>query len=164
MNNKSYFQPIEDYFEQITKSTTKIGNFVPMSDGALDDILSNKPIFPLLCLVDYEGKLNQNKQRTIATRTVTFSILFRCPTDKKTDQREKVNEAEMIGLNILSKIEFDSCSGNNSWLKNAFKKESVHFSKIEYMSYNDLHGAEFSFDLDIKNPLNYDNEFWDIKN
>lgn len=161
MNNKSYFKPIEDYFEELSNSSKYIGDFVPMSDGAMDDVLAKHDVaFPLLSLVDYEGKLNPNKQRTIATRTVTFAILFRCNTDDKQLQRQRVNDAESIGLNILAKIEHDACTGNVEWLKNAFKKETVHFTRLEYIDYENLHGAEFLFDLEIKNPLHYNADFW----
>lgn len=162
MNNKSYFKPLEDYFDTLSNSSKFIGNFVPMSEGAMDDVLAkNSVTFPLLCLVDYEGKLNQNKQRTIATRTVTFAILFRCNTDDRDGQRQRVNDAESIGLNILAKIEHDACTGHVDWLKNAFRKESVHFTRLEYLEYENLHGVEFSFDLEIKNPLHYNADFWE---
>ena len=160
MNNKSYFKPLEDYFENISKSSKYIGSFIPMSEGALDDVIANKPVYPFLVLVDYEGKLNANHQRTITTRTVTFAILFECKTDDKLGQRLRVNEAEGIGLQILSKIEHDSFCNEIDWLDKAFIKESVHFTKLEYLEYENLHGIEFSFDLKIKNPLNYDSNFW----
>ncbi|MDK7374517.1 hypothetical protein QP519_03065 [Weeksella virosa] len=161
MINKSYYKPLEDYFEQLANSSKFIGNFVPMSEGAMDDVLAKSTVkFPLLCLVDYEGKLNQNKQRTIATRTVTFAVLFSCNTDDLHGQRQRVHDAESVGLNILAKIEYDACSGNVPFLKNAFKKETVHFRNVEYMEHANLYGEEFSFDLEIKNPLNYSVDFW----
>jgi len=160
MNNKAYFKPIEDYFENLTKQSSHLGSFVPMSDGAMDDVLSNDPVYPLVCLIDYEGKLNENDQRTIAARTLRFAILYKVDTADKPQQRQRVNDAEHIGLNILAKIERDSCSGDVSWLKKAFKKETVHFIRAEYEYYAGLQGAEFAFDLNIKNPLHYDSEFW----
>ena len=163
MNNKAYFKETEDYFEGLTNQSQFLGDFVPMSEGELDNVIANKPQYPLLCLIDYEGKLNENKQRTIATRTITFAVLFSCETENKAEQRQRVNDAESIGLNILAKIEHDACTGAVGWLKNAFKKESVNFVKGEYLHYNNLHGAELSFDLDIKNPMHYDADFWTIK-
>lgn len=160
MNNKSYFKPLEDYFEHLSESSKHIGSFITMSEGALDDVIANKPIYPFLALVDYEGKLNASDQRTITTRTVTFAILFECKTGDNTEQRLRVNDAEGIGLQILAKIEHDACTNNVTWLHKSFKKESVHFTKLEYLGYENLHGMEFSFDLNIKNPLIYDEEFW----
>lgn len=161
MINKSYYKPLEDYFDTIAYSSKFIGDFVPMSEGAMDDVLAKSTVkFPLLCLVDYEGKLNQNKQRTIATRTVTFAVLFSCNTDDKEVQRQRVHDAESVGLNVLAKIEYDACTGAVDFLINAFKKESVHFTPTQYIAYENLHGVEFSFDLDIKNPLHYNKDFW----
>lgn len=161
MDNKSYFKTIEDYFESLSNSSSHIGSFVPMSIGSMDDVLGKRTTqFPLLTLVDYEGKLNENRQRTIATRTVTFAILFSCKTDDKPLQRQRVHEAEAIGLQILAKIDHDSFCGGMDWLNKAFQKESVEFTRLEYLEYDNLHGVEFSFDLNIKNPLHFDADFW----
>ncbi len=162
MNNKSYFKPLEDYFEQISKSSSHIGEFVPMSIGSMEQIIADRETkYPLLSLVDYEGKLNENRQRTIATRTVTFAILYTCDTDDKAEQRQRAHDAEGVGLQILAKIDHDSFCGAVDWMHKAFRKESVNFTPLEYVEFNNLHGIEFSFDLDIKNPLHYDAVFWD---
>ncbi|MDD3772104.1 MAG: hypothetical protein RBT46_09050 [Weeksellaceae bacterium] len=76
-------------------------------------------------------------------------------------QYEKINQAEEIGLQVLSRINQDSHPNSGiDWLVNSFRKESVKFSEIFYETANGLFGCEFHFDLDVKNPLKADSSFW----
>lgn len=74
---------------------------------------------------------------------------------------EKFNQAENLGLQVLSRINQDSHpSSDVDWLRGSFQKNSVKFSEVTYDTANGLFGCEFHFDLEMKNPLTADNDFW----
>lgn len=164
---KAQFKQINDYFAALVSATNKINKFISVSDRQLQSILSSttKVDDPFLVLFGYEGKLSGNDQRTIGTRTVSFSILYRVsdPNDFS-DQYKKINLAEEIGLQVLARINQDSHpSSSVKWLHSAFQKDSVHFQEVFYQSGNGLFGCEFHFDLEVKNPLTVKSGFWTDK-
>lgn len=164
---QSNFKQINDYFAYLVSKAPAIKNFVSVSDRELQSRLSKttKEDDPFLVLFGYEGKLDGNNQRTIGTRTVSFAILFRVsdPNDYA-GQYDKINQAEEIGLQVLSRINQDSHPKSNvSWLHNAFQKDSVKFSEVTYETANGLFGCEFHFDIEVKNPLIADSLFWTDK-
>lgn len=161
---QSNFKQINDYFAYLVSQAPAIKTFVSVSESELLHVLNRttKADDPLLVLFGYEGKLDGNNQRTIGTRTVSFSILYRVtnPNDFA-DQYDKINEAEGIGLQVLSRINQDSHpSSSVRWLHGAFQKDSVKFSEVTYETANGLFGCEFHFDLEVKNPLIADSAFW----
>lgn len=160
------FKKINDYFAGLVDATDKVKKFISVSERELMTALNKttKTDDPFLVLFGYEGKLNGNNQRTIGVRTVSFSILFRvADANDFADQYEKINQAEEIGLQFLSRINYDSRSGEVDWLFNAFRKESVSFSEVSYQTASGLFGCEFHFDIEVKNPLIADNNFWTDK-
>lgn len=160
MANKSYFLEIENYLENLVNQTDHIKTFVPLSDRDIDNKMSGNTVGPFFVLISYKGALNENKQRTIGRRNLTFAILLKAPHDNALVQRQKIDEAEWIGLNVLSKIDLDSQLGTPDWMKHAFIKETVHYEETQYEQFSGLFGQEFSLDLNIKNPLKYESNFW----
>lgn len=162
--NQSYFKKLNDYFKYLVSQAPDIKNFISVSPRELQTVLSQttKSDDPFLVFFGYEGKLDGNNQRTIGTRTVSFAILFRI-TDPNSfsDQYQKIDQAEDIGMQVLSRILQDSHpSSGIDWLRNAFQKDSVRFSEVTYETANGLFGCEFHFDLEIKNPLTAESGFW----
>lgn len=164
---QSLFAQISTYFAYLVSVTPHIKNFVGTSERELLSMLNktNRKDDPFLVLFGYEGKLDGNNQRTIGTRTVSFSILFRVTdADNFADQYEKINRAEDLGLQVLARINQDSQpKGGVDWLKGAFRKDSVRFSEVSYQTANGLFGCEFHFDLEAANPLIADSDFWTDK-
>lgn len=161
---QSHFKKVNDYFSYLVSQAPAIKKFISVSERELQSVLSKttKQDDPFLVLFGYEGTLDGNNQRTIGTRTVSFAILFRV-TDPNNfaDQYSKINQAEEIGLQVLSRINQDSHpSAGINWLMNSFKKDSVKFSEVTYETANGLFGCEFHFDLEVKNPLTADSDFW----
>lgn len=161
---QSNFKQINDYFAYLVSQAPAIKIFVSVSENELLHTLSKstKTEVPLLVLFGYEGKLDGNQQRTVGTRTVSFAILFRVtdPNDYS-DQYDKINQAENVGLQVLSRINQDSHPTSDvDWLHGSFQKNSVKFSEVTYDTANGLFGCEFHFDLEMKNPLTADNDFW----
>lgn len=163
---QSNFKKINNLFAYLVEKSTAVEKFISVSERELQNALSKTPKIedPFLVLFGYEGKLDGNNQRTTGTRTVSFAVLFRISDPNNyTDQYEKINQAEEIGLQFLSRINYESKSGEISWLHNAFRKESVRFTEITYQTPNGLFGCEFHFDIDVKNPLIADSKFWKDK-
>src|SRR5690606_5945850 len=120
---------------------------------------------PLLVFFGYQGKLEGGPQRTRGPRTVSFAILYVVPDPNDyATQRQRINDAESIGLEIIARINYDSTpEGAVDWLYNTFVKDSVQFEKVEYKAPMGLFGQEFFFDLDVKNPLKPTEGFWKDK-
>lgn len=161
---QALFTTINTYFAYLVCATPHIKKFISISDRELLSTLAKttKEDDPFLVFFGYEAKLAGNNQRTIGTRTISFSILFRV-TDSNdfAGQYTKINQAENIGLQVLSRINQDSKPGSGvNWLVNAFQKDSVRFSEAVYETASGLFGCEFHFDLEIKNPLIADSGFW----
>lgn len=161
---QSQFTKINDYLAALVAATDHIKKYISVSEKELLSVLSKtkKEDDPFMVFFGYEGKLMGNNQRTIGTRTVSFSILYRVsdPNDYA-GQYTKINLAEHIGLQVLSRINQDSHpSSDQAWLHNAFQKDSVKFSEVAYQTANGLFGCEFHFDLEVKNPLTADPDFW----
>lgn len=158
------FKKINDYFKHLVDNTNHIAKFISVSKRELQNVLAKptKEDDPFLILFGYDGKLDGNNQRTIGTRTISFAIVFRVKdANDYESQYGKINDAEEIGLQVLSRINQDSHFGSSeSWLHNAFKKDTVKFSEVTYQTPNGLFGCEFHFDLDVKNPLIADSDFW----
>lgn len=160
MENRAYFLEIEKYCEDMCAQTSNIKTFVPLSDRDIDNKVTGSSPGPFFILTGYRGKLNENRQRTLNKKTLTFAILIRAAHDHALLQRQQIDRAEWIGLNIISKIDLDSSLGNPEWLKNAFIKESVVYEEMQYENFSGLFGMEFSIDLNIKNTLKFNTEFW----
>lgn len=158
------FEKLNTYLAYLVANTNHIKKFISVSESELLSVLgkTTKEDDPFLVFFSYEGKLDGNKQRTIGTRTVSFSILYRVlPGNDFADQYAKTNQAEKIGLQVLARINQDSHpSSPEKWLHNAFQKDSVKFSEVFYESAHGLFGCEFHFDLEIKDPLIADSSFW----
>lgn len=165
--NQSLFAQINDYLAYLVASTPHIQTFVSVSDRELLNTLNKttKANDPLLVFFGYEGKLDGNNQRTIGVRTVSFSILYRVTdANNYADQYAKINQAENIGLQVLSRILQDSHPNSAvSWLRNSFVKSSVRFSEVTYETANGLFGCEFHFDIEVSNLLKADSDFWTDK-
>lgn len=157
---------VKSYFKNLVASTDVIKHYIGTSKKELMNFLSKSKSVddPFLVLFSYDGKLDGNNQRTFGTRSVSFAILFRTSNANNIeDQDEKIDLAEEYLLQVLSRINYDSKSGDVEWLKDAFKKDSVKFSEVTYETANGLFGFECHFDVDVKNPLIADNSFWNDK-
>ena len=162
MNREVSFQKVNDYFRDLVSKTDYIKKFFSISPEELVNDLNSgqESEFPILVLFGYEAKLNGNQQRTFGTRTITFSILFNCKPDDYRGQEKAINDAEVYGLNFLSRINLDSKVHTYPWLANVFDKDSVVFDVVQYENAKTLFGIEFSFDLSIKDPLSAKEAFW----
>jgi hypothetical protein len=92
---------------------------------------------------------------------LAFSILYSgVAPDDYVAQREAVNNAEMIGLEVLSRINIESKMQSSGWLYNNFIKESVHYEELKFEKIDGYFGMEFHFDLKVLEPLVVDKAKW----
>lgn len=164
MSQDALFKKVNDYLKYLVENTNHIKKFIGVSERELQAVLNKtkKEDDPFLVFFGYKAKLKGNNQRTIGTRTISFAVLYRV-TDPNNyaDQDEKINTAEYIGTQVLSRINIDSHpSSDVTWLHGTFQKDSVEFEKVTYQTANGLFGCEFHFDLEVKNPLIADSDFW----
>ena len=163
MINKPFFKETKAYFENLCSSTSKIKTFVPNSERALINALkeATEESYPFLVLTEYEGKISGNNQRTLGPRKLTFMILFNGPVDDPEAQQDLKDLAESYGLNVLAKIDLDCITvESDHWLKSAFLKDNTTYSDVEFAEYKNLFGMEFNIELNLKNALKYDIDFW----
>jgi hypothetical protein len=109
---------------------------------------------PILVFFDYSGKLEGNEQRTFNKRNVAFSILFPGIKPGEFDaQDEAIDQAEEIGLEVLSRINVQSKMPEIGWLYNNFEKESALILEVKSEGQDGFYGMEFHFDLKTVEPL-----------
>lgn len=163
MNRIITYNTILEYFKSLAKNHIAINSFIGYSPMELSTKMNTvKGIeYPALVLYNYEGKLDGNKQRTIAQRTISFAVVKHVKKlDNFDEQYTAIAESEVIGLAILSRINYDSKGNKVEWLYNNFLKESVHFNEVKLKGTDGLFGMEFSFDLKIPEPLSIVAEEW----
>jgi hypothetical protein len=157
------YKTIHDYFKTLGENHKTIETFVGYSPEELAVQMGKLKGFktPMMVLFNYEGKLDGNQQRTFATRTISFAILKTVvKPDNFTEQYNAIAESEVLGLSVLSRINYDSKCKNVEWLHNNFLKESVRFNEIKFKGKEALFGMEFFFDLKTPEPLVIEENNW----
>ncbi len=163
LNRQLTYQKLADYMKALADNHTAINSFISYSEKELATEMRKRQAltYPALVLFGYSGKLDGNKQRTFAERSIAFAIVSK--VNKRDDfqaQYQAINDAEQIGLSILSRINYDSKQPVMEWLYNAFDKNSVRFSEITGRETDNLFGMEFHFELKNKEPLIIDAADW----
>jgi hypothetical protein len=109
---------------------------------------------PILVFFDYFSKLEGPEQRTFSNRSVAFSILFPgIKADQYQAQIDAIDQAEEIGLEVLSRIYIQSKMPDIGWLYKNFQKESVVMMEVKSKGQDGFYGMEFHFDLKTLEPL-----------
>jgi hypothetical protein len=109
---------------------------------------------PILVFFDYSSKLEGPEQRTFNNRSVAFSILFSgIKSDQFQAQIDAIDQAEEIGLEVLSRIHVQSKMPDIGWLYKNFVKESVLMMEVKAEGQDGFYGMEFHFDLKTLEPL-----------
>lgn len=151
------YQVLMDYFDYLVEQHHVLETSVGFSKQELHNSLGKLKgkKYPLLALYGYEGKLKGPQQRTLAIRTISFSVVFGgiAINDIK-KQYKAIADSEEYGLQILSRINYDSKTVKSGhWLYRNFNKESVEFSELRTDTEAALYGMDFSFDLVVSEPL-----------
>lgn len=157
------FKKVDQYFKNLAEKHVDIKDYCGTSVSELSEKLASVDgvVSPILVFFDYYSKLSGPEQRTFNSRTLAFSILFSgVPADDFDAQREAVNNAEAIGLEVLSRVHIESKMPQSGWLYNNFIKESVHYEEVKFEKAEGFFGMEFHFDLKVLEPLVVDKTKW----
>lgn len=148
------YKKVDQYFEELATKHVDIKDYCGTSVFELGEKLdSSQTLSPILVFFNYEGKLSGNQQRTFNNRSLSFSILFiGIKPDDVPAQLEAKNNAEIIGLEVLSRINVQSKMENIGWLYNNFDKDSVTYVEVD-TDLEGVHGMEFFFNLKTIEPL-----------
>lgn len=167
MKREVSYKKIKDYLEGLVEKTDYIKGFVGSSRTELANKLSSRSKLedPFLVFFGYGGRLEgNNKQRTLGSRNLSFSILFRCKADNYLAQENAYDLGEIYGLNLIARIHWEATHQQHKWLARVFDKDNVEWGNVEYETANGLFGCEFSFSLPTKDPLVVDSDFWNDRN
>lgn len=157
------FAKINSYFKEMVSKSTVIKDYIGISNMEINNkLVSGKYRLedPFLVLYEYSGKLKGNQQRTLGSRDISFCILFRCKPGDFSGQEKAIDLAEIYGLEILSRIRWDSTTHQYNWLSAFFPKDNISFSTVEYEFANGLFGMEFSFELETIDSLSLNPQLW----
>lgn len=150
------YKKVDDYFKSLAEKHVDINDYVGDSTTEIDNKLDSVDGLqsPFLSFYSYEGKLSGNQQRTFNDRTLSFAICFTgIDAQNFEDQRKAKDDAELIGLEVLSRINVDSKNPLSGWLYNNFEKNTVFYTEIELDKSEGIFGMEFHFDLKVLEPL-----------
>lgn len=157
------YKKIDEYFQDVAVKNVDILDYCGTSINELANKIGshNGILSPILILFNIQNKLSGNQQRTLNNRTISFTIAFAGvdPNDYVA-QVKAVDDAETIGLQVLSRINIDSKGKKVDWLYNNFDPNTVHFMEFEAETAEGLFGCEFHFDLKNPEPLLVDPEKW----
>lgn len=150
------FSKVDNYFQELANKHIDIKDYCSTSAEELASKIGSVVGLqtPFLVFYDYFGKLEGKEQRTFNNRSLAFSILFTgVAVDDFPGQRNAVNNAEEIGLEVLSRINVQSKMPAIGWLYNNFDKNTVTMDEVISDGQDGFYGMEFHFDLKTLEPL-----------
>lgn len=157
------YKKVDEYFSALADKHVDIKDYIGTSTTELDSKLGSVDGLqsPFLCFFNYQSKLSGNQQRTFNERTLSFSICFTGINAEDFEaQKKAIDDAEIIGLEFLSRINIESKKEAIGWLYNNFQKDSVYYTEIELEKADGLFGMEFHFDLKNTEPLVVSPDKW----
>lgn len=157
------FNKVDKYLENLSDKHVEIKDYCSTSEEELASKISSVAglISPALVFYDYYSKLSGNDQRTFSNRSIAFSILITgIKADDFQGQRDAIDKAEEIGLEILSRINVESKMPSTGWLYNNFIKDSVIMDEVISEGLDSFYGMEFHFELKTLEPLVVDKTKW----
>ncbi|MEZ0182662.1 hypothetical protein AB9T89_10480 [Flavobacterium oncorhynchi] len=150
------YQKVDDFFKSLAQKHVDIKDYCGTSAAELaskadstDGIKS-----PILVFYKYSGRLSGSQKLTFNSRTIAFSILYSGVSigDPAAILEAKTN-AEIIGLEVLSRINVQSQMQDIGWLYNNITKETINYEEVDPEYAEDLVGMDFSFELKTNEPL-----------
>jgi hypothetical protein len=157
------YKKVDTFFKSLAEKNVDIKDYCGTSAEELaGKVASVEGIkAPILVFFDYSSKLEGNEQRTFSNRSLAFSILYPGIKREAFDaQNDAIDQAEEIGLEVLSRINVQSKMSDIGWLYNNFKKESVIMMEVKSEGQDGFYGMEFHFDLRTLEPLIVTSSKW----
>jgi hypothetical protein len=150
------YKKVDAYFKALADKNTDIQDYCGTSVSELASRMASVEGVksPILVFFDYSSKLEGNEQRTFNNRSIAFSVLFPgIKSDQFQSQTDAIDQAEEIGLEVLSRIYIQSKMPDIGWLYKNFQKESVVIMEVKSEGQDGFYGMEFHFDLKTLEPL-----------
>lgn len=163
MNRILDYKSVDSFFRNLAEKHIDIKDYCGTSVLELVEKIDSTDGVgsPILVFFNYTCKLSGNAQRTFNSRSISFSILYPgIPLDNFQQILEAKSNAEIIGLEILSRIHVESKKPEIGWLYNNFEKDSVTYIEVDAETAGDLVGMDFNFDLKTIEPLIVTPEKW----
>lgn len=157
------FSKVDSYFKDLADKHVDIKDYCSTSPQELADKIQSVDgiVSPILIFFDYYCKLSGKEQRTFNNRSLAFSIMYSgIKPDDFSGQRMAKDNAEEIGLEVLSRINVQSKMPDIGWLYNNFEKESATYDELVAEGSDSYYGMEFHFDLKTLEPLVVNPEKW----
>jgi len=157
------FKKVDDYLNSLANRHIEIKDYCGTSPDELADKISSVAGFgsPGMVFFEVYSKLSGNQQRTFNNRSISFAITIGgIKADDHLGRRDAVSNAEQIGLEVLSRIEFDSKLPSIGWLYKNFIKESINYAEFDPRGAEGFVGMDFHFDLKTLEPLVVNPEKW----
>lgn len=157
------YKKVNDYLQQLAQKHVDIQDFCGTSIDELESKINSTLglLSPALVFINISSKLSGNTQRTFNQRSIFFSIVISgIKQDDFQGRIDAVSLSEQIGLEVLSRIEYDSKIESSGWLYKNFLKESVSFSEFDPKGAEGFVGMDFNFDLKTLEPLIVDPAKW----
>lgn len=157
------YQKMHDYLQLLTNNHLELKEFIGASVDELQEKLSSFDGVqsPFLYFFDYSNKLSGNNQRTFNQKTISFGIAFLgVNVNDFVAINKAIDDAEILGLEVISRINYDSQKPEQKWLYNNFIKESCFFTPVEASEIEGMYGMDFTFDIKVPEPLVVDKTKW----
>lgn len=157
------FAMVEDYLKSLSTKHVDLKDFVGTSIAELATKLTsfNGALSPIMIFYNVTSQLSGTNQRSFNTRRISFAIAYTgVAIDDFVAQKLAINNAEQIGLDVLSRINYDSKIPDSDWLYNNFIKDSVSYEDYQDEEVEGLYGMDFSFELKVPEALVADPAKW----
>ena len=157
------FNKVDDFFKELATKHVDIKDYCSTSVQEFANKIASVEGMqsPLLVFFDYYGHLEGKEQRTFNNRSLAFSILYTgVAADDYPGQRTAIDNAEEIGLEVLSRINVQSKMPDIGWLYNNFDKNSVTMDEVISEGSDGFYGMEFHFDLKVLESLIVTHSKW----
>lgn len=144
------------FFRDLAEKNADIKDYCGTSADELANKLSSVDGVqsPILVFYGYRWKLSGNEQRTFNTRILSFAVFYNnIDADDFDAQRQAKDDAEAIGLEVLSRIYIMSKMPEIGWLYKNFEKETALGFEAEAENVTGMYGFEFHFELKVSEPL-----------
>lgn len=150
------FKIVEEYLKSLSERHVDIQDFVGTSLSELATKLTAHYGIksPFMVFYSISSQLSGTNQRSFNTRRISFVIASAGINKEDFEkQKEAIDKAEQIGLDVLSRINYDSKISGSDWLYNNFQKDTVIYEVYQDEEVEGLFGMDFHFDLKLPEPL-----------
>lgn len=157
------YQAVDDLLRELSLKHLDIKDYCGTSVDELHNRLASTAGIqsPSLVFFNYTARLTGTEQRTFNARRISFTILYTgVPKDDYAAQRAAVNNAEIIGLEVIARINIYSKMQQSGWLYRNFDQSTVTYTELDSAELEGMFGMEFHFEIKTHQPLTVTKTKW----